>query len=447
MNSEKRKLYSNILKIALPVTLQALLQASFSVVDQLMIGHLGGQSIAAIGLAGKFISIYTVLLGAITTAAGIMLSQYLGQKNEENVSKSFYMNLLYCIAIGFIFTFICIITGKEIMYLYNKDNLTIANATNYLKIFAFSLIPMALTGMASVMLRCMEETVYPLVAGIVSVVLNTGLNYLLISGHMGFPALGVSGAAAASVISQCIGLLLILLYFIKGLKKHKIRLKINFGFDAKMRKLYFSIVAPILICEFLWSLGENVYGGVYGNMGTEPLAAMTITFSIQGLMIGALSGLAQAAGIIIGRLLGNEEYDVAYSRSKTIMKMGLLGSLLLSVLLILLGHSYTELYNVSEETKTSAYMILFAFAIISPVKVQNMILGGGIIRSGGKTKYIMWVDIIGTWIFGVPLAFISAFILKLSIPYVYFILSLEEIVRLIITLILFKSKKWMQKIE
>ena len=92
-------------------------------------------------------------------------------------------------------------------------------------------------------------------------------------------------------------------------------------------------------------------------------------------------------------------------------------------------------------------MILFAFAIISPVKVQNMILGGGIIRSGGKTKYIMWVDIIGTWIFGVPLAFISAFILKLSIPYVYFILSLEEIVRLIITLILFKSKKWMQKIE
>ena len=92
-------------------------------------------------------------------------------------------------------------------------------------------------------------------------------------------------------------------------------------------------------------------------------------------------------------------------------------------------------------------MILFAFAIISPVKVQNMILGGGIIRSGGKTKYIMWVDIIGTWIFGVPLAFISAFILKLSIPYVYFILSLEEIVRLIITLILFNSKKWMQKIE
>ena len=117
MNLEKRKLYSNILKIALPVTLQALLQVSFSVVNQLMIGHLGGQSIAAVGLAGKFISIYTVLLGAITAAAGIMLAQYLGQKNEENVSKSFYMNLLYCVIMGIIFTFICIFYGKEIMYL------------------------------------------------------------------------------------------------------------------------------------------------------------------------------------------------------------------------------------------------------------------------------------------------------------------------------------------
>ena len=189
-----------------------------------------------------------------------------------------------------------------------------------------------------------------------------------------------------------------------------------------------------------------MYGGVYGNMGTEPLAAMTITFSIQGLMIGALSGLSQAAGIIIGRLLGKGEYDEAYVRSKTIMKMGVLGSLILSVLLLILGQAYTGLFNISVETKNTAYMILVVFAIISPVKVQNMILGGGIIRSGGKTKYIMWVDIIGTWIFGVPLALVSAFVCKLSIPYVYFILSLEEVVRLIIALILFKRKSWMQRI-
>ncbi|MGP1611809.1 MAG: MATE family efflux transporter [Catonella sp.] len=447
MKKYSENLYKNILKIALPVTLHALLQASFSVVDQLMIGHLGGQSIAAIGLAGKFISIYTVLLGAIATTAGIMLSQYLGQKNEENINKSFYMNLLYSLILGIIFTGVCIFWGKEIIYIYNKDVDIIANAVDYLKIFSIALLPMALGGIIAVMLRCMEETVYPLIAGIVGIVLNTGLNYLLISGNLGFPALGVKGASLASVISQIVWLIILSAYLIKGLKKHGIRLKIDLGFDKKMRKLYVSIIAPVVICEFLWSLGENVYGGVYGNMGTESLVAMTLTFSIQALMIGALSGLSQASGIIVGRLLGQGEYDEAYSVSKTIMKMGFAGSILLSALLVLLGRYYTGLYNVSDETRQTAYMILIVFAIVSPVKVQNMILGGGIVRSGGKTKYIMWVDIIGTWLFGVPLAFLSAFVLKISIPYVYFILSLEEVIRLIITLVIFKKKGWMHKLE
>lgn len=445
MNPNKMGIYKNIFKIAIPVALQVLLGASFSVVDQLMIGHLGGASIAAIGIAGKFISICTVLFGAVMAAAGIMLSQYLGQKNEENVRKSFYMNLLYCVIIGIIFTFICIFLGSKVMYLYNKDMETINTAAAYLKIFSFSLIPMAIMNMASVMLRCIEETIYPLIAGIISVVLNTALNCLLISGHLGFPALGVSGAAIASVISQVIELIIILIYLIKCLRKHKIKLKFDMGFDEKMRKLYFGIIGPVVVCEFLWSLGENIYGGVYGNMGTEPLAAMTITFSIQAIMIGGLSGLSQAAGIIIGKLLGQGEYDEAYSRSKTIMKMGLLGSFIMSALLILLGKFYVNLFNVSEETKVTSYMILVVFAIISPVKVQNMILGGGIVRSGGKTKYMMWIDIIGTWIFGVPLALISAFALKLSIPYVYFILSLEEVVRFVITLVLFRRRSWMHK--
>ena len=404
MKNHRGDLYKNILKIALPVTLHALLQASFSVVDQLMIGHLGGQSIAAIGLAGKFLSIYTVLLGAIATTAGIMLSQYLGQKNEENINKSFYMNLLYSLILGIIFTGVCIFWGKEIIYIYNKDVDIIANAVDYLKIFSIALLPMALGGIIAVMLRCMEETVYPLIAGIVGIVLNTGLNYLLISGNLGFPALGVKGASLASVISQIVWLIILSAYLIKGLKKH-------------------------------------------GNMGTEPLVAMTLTFSIQGLIIGALSGLSQASGIIAGRLLGKGEYDEAYSVSKTIMKMGFAGSILLSALLVLLGSYYTGLYNVSDETRQTAYMLLIVFAIVSPVKVQNMILGGGIVRSGGKTKYIMWVDIIGTWLFGVPLAFLSAFVLKLSIPYVYFILSLEEVIRLIITLVIFKKKGWMHKLE
>ena len=210
---------------------------------------------------------------------------------------------------------------------------------------------------------------------------------------------------------------------------------------------YLGILAPILVCEFMWSLGENVYAAIYGNIGTDACAAMTMTGPIQGLMIGALSGLAQAAGILIGKSLGNEEYDKAYKDSKRLMWYGLAGSLVLSVALVLLGQFYVRIYNVEPQVRTMAYQLLVVFAIVSPVKVQNMILGGGIIRSGGKTQYVMWVDLIGTWIFGVPLGLLSAFVFDLPITYVSFILSMEEVVRLLISVVIFRKKRWMRTLE
>lgn len=210
---------------------------------------------------------------------------------------------------------------------------------------------------------------------------------------------------------------------------------------------YLGILAPILVCEFMWSLGENVYAAIYGNIGTDACAAMTMTGPIQGLMIGALSGLAQAAGILIGKSLDNEEYDKAYKDSKRLMWYGLAGSLVLSVALVLLGQFYVRIYNVEPQVRTMAYQLLVVFAIVSPVKVQNMILGGGIIRSRGKTQYVMWVDLIGTWIFGVPLGLLSAFVFDLPITYVYFILSMEEVVRLLISVVIFRKKRWMRTLE
>ena len=210
---------------------------------------------------------------------------------------------------------------------------------------------------------------------------------------------------------------------------------------------YLGILAPILVCEFMWSLGENVYAAIYGNIGTDACAAMTMTGPIQGLMIGALSGLTQAAEILIGKSLDNEEYDKAYKDSKRLMWYGLAGSLVLSVALVLLGQFYVRIYNVEPQVRTMAYQLLVVFAIVSPVKVQNMILGGGIIRSGGKTQYVMWVDLIGTWIFGVPLGLLSAFVFDLPITYVYFILSMEEVVRLLISVVIFRKKRWMRTLE
>ena len=210
---------------------------------------------------------------------------------------------------------------------------------------------------------------------------------------------------------------------------------------------YLGILLPILICEFLWSLGENVYAAIYGHLGTESSAAMTLINPVQGLMIGALSGLSQAAGVIIGKKLGNNEYDEAYESSKKLILYGFVGSAVLSVVIILSRSWYVEIYQVEESVKALTCQILLAYALVAPFKVLNMILGGGIIRSGGKTKYVMVIDMIGTWGFGVPLGMISAFVLKLSIPYVYFILSLEECVRFMISVVVFRKRGWMQSLE
>ena len=442
----QEKFYKTVIGIALPVTLQSLLQSSFSVIDQMMIGKLGSSSIAGVGLGGKFSSIYSVLLGAVTAAAGIMISQYMGQKEEKEVSRSFFANTFFSVVLAVLFMAVSIVFPGTVMGLYTKDVETKRIAAGYLSIIAFTYLPMAISNLVATLLRCMEAAMYPLYASIAGAVVNTGLNYLLIFGKLGLPKLGVTGAAIATVISQVVACGLTVYFFLRHYRKQEMKLYFLWKFDGSRRRQFLSILCPIIICEFLWSFGENIYTAIYGNIGTAACAAMTLTVPIQTLMIGALSGLSQAAAIIIGKSLGSKEYDKAYSESKKLMLYGLGGSAILSVLLILLGNFYVQIYQVEPEVRATAYKLLVVFAIVSPVKVQNMILGGGIIRSGGKTKYVMVIDFIGTWLFGVPLGLVSAFVLDLSIPYVYFILSMEECVRLAISLVLFKKKSWMRSL-
>ena len=436
----------SIIRIALPITLQSMIRASFSIIDQVMIGQLGSESIAGIGLGGKFASIYSVVLGAITATAAIMISQYMGQKNIKNVRRSFHVNLLIALFIAILFTFASLLFTKQIFSFYTKDSVTKELGKSYLQIYSWSFLPIALSGMVEAMLCCMEMAIFPLIASVSSLFFNTALNYIFIFGKLGFPELGVKGAAIGSVVAHVIACILTIVFLLWQLRKKQLNLSFDITFNGNEYISYIKILTPLLICEFMWSLGENVYSAIYGNISTNDCAAMTMTSPIQGLMIGALCGLSQAAGIMVGKSLGNQNYEKAYNDSKKLMKYGLIVSIALSILLILLGKVYTGIYNVDAEVKQTAYALLVVFAIVSPVKVQNMILGGGIIKSGGKTNYIMWIDIIGTWGFGVPLGLLSAFVLKLPITYVYFILSLEECVRLAISLILFKRRSWMQKI-
>ena len=179
---QKERFFSTVCNLAIPVALQSMLQASFSIVDQIMIGQLGSVSVAGVGLAGKFSSIYSVMVSAIGAVAGIMISQYMGQKNRREVRRSFYLNLLLAVCMAAAFTLVCAVFPRQIMNLYTKDVPTLLAAADYLKIVAGTFLPMAGATLLSTMFRCMEKAQLPLYASIASAILNTGLNYILIFG-------------------------------------------------------------------------------------------------------------------------------------------------------------------------------------------------------------------------------------------------------------------------
>ena len=441
--NRKSSFFASVCSLAVPVALQSMLQASFSIVDQIMIGQLGSVSVAGVGLAGKFASIYSVIVSAVGVVAGIMISQYLGQKNQREVRRSFFVNLLIVLGLACVFTLLCGGFPSQIMGLYTTDVPMGQAAAAYLRIITATFVPIAGATMLSILLRCLEKAQLPLYASIASAVLNTGLNYVLIFGRLGLPAMGASGAAIATVISTWVSFLLMLAM----LGRNGSVLKASGRAGKFNLRQYLSMLLPILVCEFLWSLGENIYAAIYGHMGTEASAAMMLINPIQSLVIGALCGLSQAASVIIGKKLGSKEYDEAYRDSWRLIRYGLIGSVILSALVVATSPMYVEIYQVDAAVKLLTRQILTAYALVAPFKVLNMIAGGGVIRSGGKTNYVMAIDIIGTWVFGVPLGLLSAFVWKLPIPYVYFLLSLEECVRFAITVVILRSKRWMQSLE
>ncbi len=445
---DRKSFFSAVVNIAVPVGLQSMLQSSFAMVDQLMVGQLGSTAVAAIEVAGRPVFIYSVVTGAVAAIAGIMISQYLGMKEEDMADRSLSVNLVAVMLLATGFTALCLRFPEPIIRVFIRDDPAILSAGKaYLVRIAWTCLPMGISSVLAVLVRCMDRAVLPLCAGLAAAAVNTALNYALIFGRFGCPALGVTGAAVASVISQMINLLLILaiFYWVRVRGRRGFHFSLSLG--RKGYRQYAVMLFPVLINEFLWSVGQNVNTFIYGHIGTGDLAAMSMTGPVQGLFIGALTGVSQAAGILIGKRLGAGEYDRAYEESKRLMWYGLAGSLALSALLVLLRGPYVLLYRVEPDVQAAAAGLLLVFAILAPVKVANMVLGGGIVRSGGKTAYIMAVDMIGTWLIGAPLGLITAFVFQMPIAWVYFILSQEELVRFVLTFLIFRRKRWMMSLQ
>lgn len=433
--------------LAVPVALQSMLQASFGAVDQIMIGQLGSVCVAGVGLASKFASIHGVLASSVGAVAGVMLAQYLGQGNLRAMGRSFRVNLWIAAAVAVLFTLACTLLPRRIMGLYSGDAAAVNVAAGYLFILGGSFLPAAGATLLCALLRCLERAALALWAGAASAVLNTALNYLLIFGKLGIVPMGTDGAALATLAAQWANLLILIALCRRCLRGGGARDAAAPPGEHFNWRQYGGMLLPVLACELFWSLGENVYAGVYGRLGSRACAAMTLINPVQSLTIGALCGLSQAAGVLVGKALGRGDGEGAYRSARRLLIYGLAGAAALSGLILLAAPLYVRIFRVEPEVQLLTRRILIAYAAVAPLKVLNMILGGGVIRSGGRTGYVMWIDLIGTWCFGVPLACLSAFVWRLPVYWVYFLLSLEEGVRLLLSLGVLRSRRWMRKLE
>ena len=240
-----------MLRISIPVALQSMLQSSFSMVDQIMVGQLGDKSVAAVEIAGKPSFIYAFVIGAISTITGIMISQYIGNQNREAEEKSICVNFLVMILTGLTFLSVFGLFRNPFVGMFTEEEQVIAEGSTYLGIISWTFIPLGICNILGMALRCRDKSTWPLYIGIFSALLNTGLNYCFIFGNFGAPRLGIAGAAYASIISQAAGALISILCFCRLYG----RIRISLSFGKARYSQYFMMLLPIVLNEFFWSVG------------------------------------------------------------------------------------------------------------------------------------------------------------------------------------------------
>jgi len=435
-----------MLGIAIPISIQSLIQASLNMIDQFMIGQLGDTAIASVGLGLKFFSILAFTLGGVLTAASIYASQFWGKKDESRVGEVLGSTLLYGALVTSAFVVIGVAFPERVLGIFTNDGPLIAAGSQYLKIISWGNIPMLFVVSYSVILRCTGHAKLPMYTGMFSVITNIILNYILIFGKFGAPEMGIQGAALATTISRILECVLIIgvIYLKKYVGAYSPRAM--FTISNSLMKSFFITMIPLLLSEFFWVLGESAFTVIYGRMGTSELAAMTITYPVQGMSFAFLNGIGVATGIMIGRMLGTDDYEGAYDYSKRFITYGIIGAGIMGVTIILTSGFYVSLFNVSQEVQGFAVKILTMYSLVMWAKVSNMIIAGNILRSGGETKLTFYIESFGMWVIGVPLGYLAAFKFGLPIHWVYLMISLEEIVRMGIGLYLTQSRRWMKNI-
>lgn len=431
-----------LITLAVPITLQNLITSSLNMVDSVMIGHLGEKAIAGVGIANQIFFLLNILLFGVFSGACIFAAQFWGREDAHSVRVTLGISLKIGCFLALVFTIVTLFFPTQIISVFNRDTTVITLGSEFLSINAFTYVIFAVTFCYAMLSRSVGNVRLPMYASIIALSINTLLNYALINGNLGFSPMGVRGAAIATLIARIVEVTIIVSAIYITRSPIAANFKEIMAVDKEFILRFFKTTLPVIIHESLWSIGMTVYTYVYGYMGVNTIATMNIVSTIERLALVTFFGMTNACAIIVGKRIGESNYEGAYHDAKSLLFISPIISVFMSLLLVASSSSILALYNVTAEVKTTAIHILIVIAIILPFRVANLIMVVGIIRAGGDTKFGLLMEILPLWFVAIPLVFISGKFLGFPIFYVYLLACTEEFIKLYFGLKRFFSRRW-----
>ena len=447
-----REFYRTIFRISLPAAFQALVSFLVVVADDIMVSMLPNHTAAqaAVSQVNSITAFYTATMTGLVSGSAGLIAQYWGKKDIARIRRIFSVVLWFCALVAVAFVAVARIFPDAVVAVVIKGEETevISLALEYFAIVCFTYLPFAITTALIGMLRSIEVVRITLVTTIMALFVNIGLNYVLIFGKLGFPALGVRGAALATLTTRIVEMLIVCVYTFGIQKKLEIRPSDLLHVDRTLTRDYMRYGLPVGLTDMQWALIGMIKSAIIGQMGAAFMAANNIASSMANLGTMFTFALAGGACVMVGKAVGKGDYDLAKAYSKTIQIMFFIIGLVMAALVFALRVPFTRLYGSSADPEVyglSTEMIaLMAVTLIGTSYHASCFVG--INRGAGDSRFVAMVDMICGWLVVLPATLLAAFVFKAPLPIVFLCTRIDQCFKWLIAFIRLRGDKWIRNV-
>lgn len=436
-------LRKEIIRLTLPIAFQQFMLALVGASDAIMLGRLDQNAMSAVSLATQVTFVFNLFMTAFIIGENMFVAQYYGKKDYVNISKVFCIVLRISCLVAALFWIGTFAFPQAIMRFLTNESELIDLGSRYLKIIGISYFVSAISQVyMTIMKNCNAVTISTAISS-VTVIMNILLNAVLIFGLFGMPAMKIQGAAWATVTATTVQMIWSIVYTTKKMKYLKIRLTDR---NYALVKQFWAKTAPILCNELIWGGGFTMYSVIMGHMGTDAVAANGIANISKNLIVCLCLGLGSAGSIIIGNRLGADLFEEAKQAGKTLTKVSVLCGALSGMILLALSPliiRFVELTPTAREYLQGMFVVCSYYFIGKSVNSMTI---GGIFPAGGDSRFGLLCDAVTLWCITIPIGCLCAFIWKLPVLTVYFVLNLDEIIKLPAVYRHFKKYRWLKNL-